>query len=158
MTYPDYTIQANAIEIPSTVDMMVSWLKTISTVTDICGQRISTSMPIEGTDVTFPWLTVGRVVGVAALPEAAIDRARIQFNAWGGHKPNGSPNWAPADALIRAVEMVIRSTYKARITPASTDQGEIMSTSLLEGIQQLQDPEDGGARFWMDAIVVTRKV
>lgn len=159
MTYPDYTTQDPLVEeLPSTVDLVVAWLKTRTRITDICGTRISSKRPVEGPDTPMPWLTVQRVIGITAVPQAAIDRARIQFNSWGGHKANGSPNWDPADRLIRALEAEIRGTFKARVNPPNSPPGEIMSTGLLEGIQQLEDPEDGGARFWMDAIIVARKV
>lgn len=153
MTIPAYTTQRNEkVKIPSTVDLMVTWLKTRTVVTDECDQRISSTLPKRDEDITYPWLTVGRVVGVVALPEAAIDRARIQFNAWGGVKANGSPNWEPADSLIRAVEMELRVTLSAHVP----NKGYIMGTGELQGIQQLEDPDDHSARFWMDFIVVAR--
>ncbi len=153
MTIPAYTSQRpQQIKIPSTVDLLVTWLKTRTVVTDEVQQRISSTLPKRDEDITYPWLTVGRVVGVTALPEAAIDRARIQFNAWGGVKANGAPNWDPADKLIRAVEMELRITLSAHVP----NKGYIMSTGELQGIQQLEDPDDGQARFWMDFIVVAR--
>ncbi len=148
-----FTSQRNeAVLIPSTVDLMVTWMKTRTSVTTICAQRISTTLPKKDEDVTYPWLTIGRVVGVNALPEAAIDRARLQFNAWGGVKANGAPNWDPADRLIRAVEMELRITLSAHVP----GEGYIMGTGQLQGTQQLEDPDDGSARFWMDFIVVAR--
>lgn len=141
-------------QIPSTVDLVVAWMKTRTPVTDICAQRISTTLPVREEDRIWPWLTVKRVVGITAVEEAAIDRARIQFDAHGGTKPNGSPDWDPADRLIRAVEREIRTTIKARVD----GKGQIMGTGLLEGIQQLEDPDTGGARFWMDAIVVAKEI
>ncbi len=153
MTYPAYTTQRNeAVQIPATVDMMVAWLKTRTVVTAICAQRISTTLPKKEDTILYPWLTVGRVTGVTALPEAAIDRARLQFNAWGGVKANGAPDWDPADRLIRALEMELRITLSAHIP----DKGWIMGTGQLQGIQQLEDPDDGSARFWTDFIVVAR--
>ena len=153
MTIPAYTSQlSDKIKIPSTVDLMVKWLKTRTVVTDEVEQRISATLPKRDEDIIYPWLTVGRVVGVNPLPEAAIDRARIQFNAWGGVKTNGSPNWQPADEAIRAVEMELRVTLSAHVP----NLGYIMGTGQLQGIQQLEDPDDNGARFWMDFIVVTR--
>lgn len=140
--------------LPSTVDLVVAWLKTRTPVTDICAQRISSTLPMKDEDMTYPWLTVQRIVGITVAPEAAIDRARIQFDAWGGVKANESPDWAPADSLIRAVEREIRITTKAVVD----GKGQIMSTALLEGIQQLVDPDTGGARFWMDAIVIARSL
>ena len=153
MTIPAYTSQRNEkIKIPSTVDLLVTWMKTRTVITDEVAQRISSTLPKRDEDITYPWLTVSRVVGVVALPEAAIDRARIQFNAWGGVKANGAPNWDPADKTIRAVEMELRTTLSAHVP----SKGYIMSTGVLQGIQQLEDPDDGGAKFWMDFIVVAR--
>jgi hypothetical protein len=153
MTIPAYTTQRNErTNLPSTVDLVVSWMKTRTLVTDICGQRISTSLPKRDADISYPWLTIGRVIGITALPDAAIDRARLQFNAWGGVKSNGSPDWQPADDLMLAVEMELRTLLSAHVP----NKGYIMSTGQLQGIQQLEDPDDGGARFWMDFIVVAR--
>lgn len=153
MTIPAYTVQRNEkVRIPSTVDLMVTWLKTRSVITDEVAQRISSTLPVRVEDITYPWLTVGRVVGVPPIPEAAIDNARLQFNAWGGVKANGAPDWDPADKLIRAVEMELRITLSAHVP----NKGYIMSTGELQGIQQLEDPDTGGARFWMDFIVVAR--
>jgi hypothetical protein len=83
-------------------------------------------------------------------PEAALDRARMQFDAWGGVKSNGSPDWEPADELIRAVELEIRRTLQVKIP----GKGALRGIQGLEGIQQLEDPDTDGARFWMDSIVV----
>jgi len=153
MTTPSYTSQRNEVTlIPSTVDLMVSWLKTRTSITNICSTRISATLPVKEADRIYPWLTVQRIIGVTALAEAAIDRARLQFNAWGGVKVNGAPDWDPADQLIRAVEMELRTLMSAHID----GKGYIMNTGKLQGIQQLEDPDDGSARFWMDFIVVTR--
>lgn len=149
-----FTLQRNEVaQLPSTVDLVVAWLKTRTAVTNICGQRISTTLPRREEDIQYPWLTVQRVIGITAIPEAAIDRARVQFNSWGGVKVNGAPDWDPADRLIRAVESEIRVTLKAAVDT----KGYIMSTGLLEGIQQLEDPNTGQARFWMDAIFITKE-
>lgn len=137
-------------EIPSVVDMVVDWLKATTSVTNVCGQRISSTLPRDDDDITYPWLTVQRVIGITMTPEAPLDRARLQFNAWGGVNANGSPNWAPADALIRALEMEIRTQLQVHIP----GKGYLRGFQGLEGIQQLQDPDTDGSRFWMDAIVV----
>lgn len=153
MTIPAYTVQRNeATLVPSTVDLMVTWMKTRTLVTDICQQRISTTLPKRDDNIIYPWLTIGRVTGVTALPEAAIDRARVQFNSWGGVKASGGPDWKLANDLIRAVEMELRITLSAHIP----NKGYIMGTGQLQGIQQLEDPDDSSARFWMDFIVVAR--
>lgn len=141
---------AERTAIPSVVDMTVDWLKSLSEITSICGQRISSTLPVDEDDITYPWLTVQRVIGITMTPEAALDRARLQFNAWGGVKANGAPDWAPADNLIRAVELEIRTTLHVHVP----GKGYLRGIQGLEGIQQLQDPDTNGARFWMDAIVV----
>lgn len=79
-----------------------------------------------------------------------MDRVRLQFSAWGGVKSNGAPNWSPADALIRALELEIRTTLQVAVP----GKGYLRGFQHLEGIQQLIDPDTNGARFWMDAIVV----
>lgn len=149
-----YTTQRNEQElIPSTVDLVVAWLKTRTPVTNHFGQRISSTLPTKEEDRIYPWLTVKRITGVVAIAEAAIDRARIQFDSHGGVKPNGAPDWEPADTGIRFVEREIRTTLKAVVS----GKGEIMGTGVLQGIQQLEDPDTGGARFWMDAIIVAKE-
>lgn len=139
---------------PSTIDIVVDWLKSLTSMQAIIdpGSRISTSLPVRDEDITYPWLTVNRVVGLPVIPEAGIDRARISFNAWGGVTSSGAPNWPDADLLIRTVEKEIKETLSV-VVPG---KGTIMSLSGLEGTQQLTDPDDNGARFWMDAIVVAR--
>jgi hypothetical protein len=117
------------------------------------GSRISSTLPVNDADITYPWLTITRVVGVPVLPEAGLDRARITFNAWGGVTNSGAPNWSDADLLIRTVENAISSTHSVRIS----GKGILRSLSGLEGIQQLQDPDTGGARWWMDSIIVAQK-
>jgi hypothetical protein len=139
---------------PSTVDMVVDWLKIIPAMQAIIdpGSRISSTLPVREEDIVYPWLTVSRVVGLPVIPEAGIDRARISFNAWGGTTSSGAPNWSQADLLIRTVEKEIKETLRVEVP----GKGVIMSLSGLEGTQQLTDPDDNGARFWMDAIVVAR--
>jgi hypothetical protein len=143
------SIMNEAKAIPSVVDMVVDWLRATPEVNNISG-GISSTLPVNEDDIIYPWLTVERVVGITMTPEAALDRARLQFNAWGGVKSNGAPNWAPADALIRAVELEVRRTLQVKVPT----KGALRGLQGLEGIQQLQDPDTGGARFWMDAIVV----
>ncbi|KKM81734.1 hypothetical protein LCGC14_1326780 [marine sediment metagenome] len=135
--------------IPSVVDMVVDWLRATSEVSSVT-QGISSTQPVDDDDKSYPWLTVKRIVGITMTPEAALDRARMQFDAWGGVKPNGAPNWEPADILIRAVELEVRRTLQVKIE----GKGALRGIQGLEGIQQLEDPDTGGARFWMDAIVV----
>lgn len=135
--------------IPSVVDMVVDWLRATSEVSSLT-QGISSTLPVDDDDKSYPWLTVKRIVGITMTPEAALDRARMQFDAWGGVKSNGAPNWEPADILIRAVELEVRRTLQVKIE----GKGALRGIQGLEGIQQLEDPDTGGARFWMDAIVV----
>lgn len=139
---------------PPTVDMVVDWLKTVPSLQAIIdpGSRISSTLPVRDEDIVYPWLTVSRVVGLPVIPEAGIDRARISFNAWGGTTTSGAPYWPDADLLIRTVEKEIKETLRVVIP----GKGVIMSVSGLQGSQQLVDPDDNGARFWMDAIVVAR--
>ena len=151
MSYSSHTVEQ--VLLPSTVDLVVAWLKLRPAVAAIAGTRISSTLPVKDSDIIYPWLTVQRVVGITPIPQAAIDRARIQFNSWGGVKTNEAPNWAPAEALILAVEREIRTVHSAAVD----GKGVIMSASPLEGIQQLQDPDTNDARFWMDAVFWTRK-
>lgn len=143
-----------ALVLPSTVDMVVDWLKAVPEILALVepGSRISSSLPVRDDDITYPWLTVKRVIGVSVLPQAGLDRARITFNSWGGVTSSGAPNWSDSDILIRTVEHAIRNTNSV-IIPG---KGWIRSLSGLEGIQQLEDPDTGGARWWMDAIIVTQ--
>jgi hypothetical protein len=129
--------------------MTVDWLRATSEVNTIAG-GISSSLPMDDDSIIYPWLTVMRVIGITMTPEAPLDRARLQFNVWGGVKSNGSPNWEPADSLIRALELEIRTTLQVKIP----GKGALRGIQGLEGIQQLTDPDTNGARFWMDAIVV----
>jgi len=140
--------------IPSTVDITVDWLKSLASMQAIIdpGSRISSSLPVRDEDIVYPWLTVNRVIGLSVIPEAGIDRARISFNAWGGVTTSGAPYWPDADLLIRTLEQEIDQTLSVHVQ----GKGHIMSLSGLEGTQQLVDPRTNGARFWMDAIVVTR--
>jgi hypothetical protein len=140
--------------LPSTVDLVVEWLRSLASMKAIIdpGSRISSTLPVDDDKIVYPWLTVSRVVGVPVLPEAGIDRARITFNAWGGVTSSGAPNWSASDTLIRTVEHELRQVLSVHVTT----KGHIVSVAGLEGIQQLVDPDTNGARWWMDAIVITR--
>ena len=138
--------------LPATVDVIVRWLKAEPLIQAVYSARISTSLPKNDDDITYPWLTVGRVFGQPALPEAPIDQARIQFNSWGGVTASGAPYWPDADEGIRVVESLIRG--RARVVVPG--YGVIVGLTNLQGSQQLEDPDDGGARFWMDAIISAR--
>lgn len=136
--------------IPSVVDLAVDWFKSVTEVSSLCGGRISSSLPENPDDIVYPWLTIKRIIGITMTPEAAMDRARIQFDSQGGVKSNGAPNWGPCDALIRAVELEVRTTLQVHVP----GKGFLRGIQGLEGMQQLKDPKTGGARWWMDAIVV----
>lgn len=137
---------------PSTVDLVVDWLKGNTAVSAIVGTNVSSTLPTNDDDITYPWITVKRIVGLPVLPEAGLDRARVQFLAWGGVTTSGAPDWAAADLAIRTINQQIKQTFKVVVT----GKGIIRSLSGLEGIQQLTDPDTGGAMFWMDAIVVAQ--
>lgn len=138
--------------LPSTVDVFVRWAKQNTNITGVFGQNISTTLPKREDQRSYPWLQVMRVIGQPLFPQARIDRARLQFNSYGGVKGNGLPDWGPADLGIRTLEAEIA---------AFEDNYEIYGAVIeqmtgLEGIMQLEDPETHEARFWMDAIVLVR--
>lgn len=139
---------------PSTVDLVVRWLKGNTAVAALVGTNVSSTLPQDDDDITYPWVTVKRIVGLPVLPDAGLDRARVQFVAWGGVTTSGAPDWEDADEVIRTINQQIKQTHRVVIT----GKGIIRSLSGLEGIQQLEDPDTGGAMFWMDAIVVTQGV
>ncbi len=139
---------------PPTVDLVVRWLKGNTAVSALVGTNVSSTLPVEDSDITYPWITVTRIIGLPVLPEAALDRARIQFVAWGGVTTSGAPRWEQADDVIRTINEQVKETHRVEITGL----GIIRSLSGLEGIQQLEDPDTGGAMFWMDAIIVTQGV
>jgi hypothetical protein len=137
--------------LPSTVDVVVTWARANDNLREIFGNRVSTTLPAEDRNIAYPWLQVQRIIGEALSPEAPMDRARIQFNVWGGIKTNGLPDWKDADLGIRTLEAEIRE-----FVPTVVEDNVIVSMSGLEGIMQLPDPDTNQARFWMDAIVTTR--
>lgn len=138
--------------LPSTVDVVVNWAKANPAISSLVGSRVSTTLPrLPETQMTYPWLQVERIIGEPLFYEIPADKARIQFNAWGGVRSNGMPNWALCDPLIRTLESEIR---EFRVTTVGS--AVIMEMSGLEGIMQLQDPDTNEARFWMDALVTVR--
>jgi len=136
-------------QIPSVVDMAVDWLRATTEISSVAG-GISSTLPKDRDKIIYPWLTCKRIIGITMTPEAPLDRARLQFDSLGGVKSNGSPDWGPADTLIRALELEIRTTLQVHVP----GKGYLRGIQGLEGIQQLEDPDTGEARFWMDAIVV----
>lgn len=140
----------NTNVIPSAVVATIAWVLDTPSLTSLIGDGASSKLPKEG--LTFPWLTVQRITGIAQHPEIPIDYARLQFNAWGGLKANGLPDWAPADELIRTLENEIRN-----FRGWSDATAHISQMAPYEGIQQLEDPVTGDARFWMDAMVAVRR-
>jgi hypothetical protein len=142
------------IILPSAIDVVVDWARSIPAISEAYDGRISSKMPLSDKQVTYPWLTAERVIGLPVSPETAVDRVRIQFNSWGGLRPNSrAPEWGPADLGIRTVEAYVRGFQQAYV---ESRNAVIEDMAGLEGIQQLTDPDTGGARFWMDAIVVVR--
>ncbi len=139
---------------PSTVDLVVRWLKGNTAVSALVGTNVSSTLPVEDSDITYPWITVKRLIGLPVLPEAGLDNARIQFIAHGGVTTSGAPKWVDCDLVIRTINQQIKQTLKVVVT----GRGIIRSLSGLEGIQQLEDPDTGGAMFWMDAIIVAQGV
>ncbi len=139
------------ILLPSTVDVVVRWAKQNSNITDVYGTNISTTLPKTDPQRSYPWLTVMRVIGQPVFPESRIYKARLQFYSIGGVKANGLPDWKQCDLGIRTLEAEITAFVQAVV-----DEAIIESMSNLEGIMQLEDPDTGGARFWMDAVVAVR--
>lgn len=141
--------------VPSAVPCVVAWAKATPAIDTIVSGRVSSSLPIRDDQITYPWLKVTRIIGTPVMPEIPIDRARVQFDALGGLTANGLPNWEQADLLVRTLEAEIRE-FSGNF-PVVAESAVIAEMVGLEGIQQLTDPDDGGARFWMDAIVLVRR-
>lgn len=138
--------------LPSTVDVVVSWAKANTNLNALLSGRVSSTLPrLSETQMTYPWLQVQRIIGEPLWYEIPADKARIQFNAWGGVRSNGMPNWGLCDPVIRTLEAEIRE-----FTITTVGSAVIMEMAGLEGIMQLQDPDTGEARFWMDALVTVR--
>ncbi len=137
--------------LPSTVDIVVKWAKANPRLSPLLGTNVSTTLPKRDADMTFPWLQISRLVGTTLFADMPIDRARMQFNVWGGVKSNGLPNWVGADQVARTLESEIRE-----FEPVTIEGAVIEQMVTLEGTMQLVDPDNGSARFWMDAIVVVR--
>lgn len=135
---------------PSTVDVVVKWAKANSAISALVGTNVSTSLPANA---TWPWIQVLRVIGFSTIPEAPMDSARIQFNVWGDVKANGLPDWGPADLVLRTLEAEVRGFKQAVV-----DSSVIESMSTLEGAQQVEDPDTGQARFWVDVLVQVRNL
>lgn len=136
--------------IPSTVDAVVQWAKVNPAISALVADRVSSTLPKVG--VSYPWLQVQRITGLPLYKDMPMDKARIQFNAWGGIKANDLPDWAPADVLIRTLAAEIRV-----FVGFSTVTAHIAEISSLSGIMQLEDPDTHEARFWMDAAVLVRR-
>jgi hypothetical protein len=139
--------------LPSTIDLVVQWVKQTPSLFNLVGNNCSTTLPKRDEDMSFPWIQVTRVIGESLYPEAPIDRARIQFNIWGGVRNNGLPNWQPADEVVRTLDAEIRAFVGMEI-----GGGVIMDMTGGEGFMQLEDPDTRSARFWMDAIVIVRNL
>jgi hypothetical protein len=139
--------------LPSTIDVVVRWVKQCPNLKELVGTNVSTTLPMDEKDMSFPWIQVTRIIGENLYAEMPIDRARLQFNIWGGTRSNGQPNWKPADDVVRALDAEIRAFRSVTI-----DDVVIEEMVGGEGIMQLQDPDTNSARFWMDAIVLTRNL
>ncbi len=139
-----------AILVPSSVDTVVDWAKANTAISALVSTRVSSTLPKKG--LVYPWLTVQRITGLPLYKDMPMDKARIQFNAWGGVKSNDLPNWEPADTLIRTLEAEIRE-----FSSFATAGAYVAEMSSLEGIMQLEDPDTHEARFWMDATVLIRR-
>ena len=139
--------------LPSTIDLVVQWVKQTPSLFSLVGNNCSTTLPKRDEDMTFPWIQVTRVIGESLNAETPIDRARIQFNIWGGVRNNGLPNWQPADEVVRTLDAEIRAFVGLEIGGAV-----IMEMAGGEGFMQLEDPDTRSARFWMDAIVIVRNL
>lgn len=137
------------IVIPSASVAWVAWAKANAPITAQVGSRVFSTKP---TNITFPFVTVGRITGVPQIREAPIDFARLQLNVWGGTKDNGLPNWVLADEPARVIEAEIRA-----FAGASIGDAYISEMAPFEGMQQLENPDTRDARFWMDALVVVRR-
>ena len=138
------------IVVPSAVVAFIAWAKANPQITAQVNQRVSSSLPTAG--LVFPWVQVRRITGVAQIPDMPMDFARVQINVWGGRTANGQPDYATADLPARVIEAEIRAFRGEKVGDAF-----ISEMTPFEGMQQLDDPESGYARFWMDARVVVRR-
>ncbi len=136
--------------VPSVIEAVVRWAKVNVAISALVGTRVSSTLPRKG--LTYPWLQVKRITGLPLYKNMPMDKARVQFNAWGGLKSNDLPDWEPADLLIRTLEAEIRE-----FTGFNTVEAHIAEMSSLSGIMQLEDPDTQEAKFWMDAAVLVRR-
>lgn len=138
------------IVIPSAQVAFIAWATSNPQITAQIGDRISSTKPLRG--MTFPWVRVRRIIGVPQISDMPMDFTRLQLDVYGGKKSNGLPDWETADLPARVIEAEIRAFQGAAVGDAY-----ISEMAPFEGMQQLEDPESGDARFWMDAQVIVRR-
>lgn len=137
--------------VPSAQVAFITWALGNTPITDHFGNGVSAKVPTKG--VTYPWAEVRRITGIAQLPEVPMDNARLQVSVLGGLKSNGQPNWDPADLGARIIEAEIRAFRGSRVST----EAYIAEMAPFEGMQQLEDPDTGEARFWMDLSCTVRR-
>lgn len=134
--------------VPSPTVTFIDWAKANAAIAGLVGTSVSSKHPGD----VFPWVEVRMVPGIVNFPEASVTTARLQINVLGGRKGNGFPNWAVADPVVRTLIAEIKA-----FSQWESGDAHLADLSLIEEPQQLEDPDTGDARYWMDIVATVRR-
>lgn len=108
--------------LPDAVTLTRKYLLTVTELTDLIDERISTR---SASTPVYPYLTLQRIGGTSVVAER-LDSARIQFDAWGATESDAS--------------VVIR-TARAALFALNRVGGYVAAAGVLTGVNDIAGPQ-----------------
>lgn len=122
-----------------------TYLRAFAPLQTLIGQRVFLQVPgpTNGTEPTFPLVTVQRVGGGLDTGEAPIDQALLQVDVWGRLDTNGHPMWAELMGVVNAV----RSALTVPIGRTAASNSVDIFGAQESGLVRLVDQANGRPRY-----------
>lgn len=135
--------------LPDVEGALRTWMRTLSSITTLVGQRVFFGVPKGAGESTFPLVTVSRVGGGDAEGEAPVDQALVQVECWGSFDASGNGRKAQATALVNAVRSEFRAVNGSTVLSGTT----IALGINVESVVWLPDPDSDRPRYVVTAEV-----
>jgi hypothetical protein len=139
-----------AEQYPDVEGALRTWLRGQATITALVGQRVFFGVPRKANEASFPMIVVRRVGGTDDGSEAPVDRALIQFDAWGSLDASGNGDKAAATTLVNTLRALF---FTVRGRTALTATVAAFGITVVGGPLWLPDPDNDRPRYVVTAEV-----
>ena len=133
---------------PDVEGALRTYLRSVSAVTALVGQRVFFGIPKGAVEATFPLVVITRVGGGQAPGDAPLDVAQVQVDCWGSLDTSGNGVKSSATTLVNAVRTALEAVGTGSASLTGIEAGV-----NVESVLWLPDPDNDRPRYVVTAEV-----